>query len=153
MTMKIVRDTREQNGWTFIDQDIIVGTLDTGDYSLAGLGHLVAVERKELSDLVMCFTSERDRFAREMGRLRAYRYRAVIVEASMADILDHNYRSKAEPAAIVGSLASWTAKYETSFVLAGNRTGAQVFAFAYLKQVHRQLSDFAKTLLPAVDAN
>ena len=69
--MKILIDTREQAPFAFTHEryagtTIEAGTLDTGDYSLAGLTDLVAVERKSLPDLVACLGRERERFEREL---------------------------------------------------------------------------------------
>ena len=60
--MKIVIDTREQAPFPFSGEqyrgtETAFGTLDTGDYSLAGLTDKVAVERKSLPDLVACTDS------------------------------------------------------------------------------------------------
>jgi hypothetical protein len=48
--------------------------LYTGDYSVRGLEEVFAVERKSLADLAGSLTRERDRFMREMHRLRRYRF-------------------------------------------------------------------------------
>ena len=54
--MKIIIDSREQRPFDFLSQNGDIeterGTLDTGDYSVAGLESRVAVERKSLADLV-----------------------------------------------------------------------------------------------------
>ena len=71
--LKIICDSREQNGYAFSaypDVMATTGTLTTGDYSLAGFTDKVAIERKELSDLIGCLTHDRDRFTRELERLR-----------------------------------------------------------------------------------
>ena len=53
--MKIIIDTREQTPWSFPDGVLIErGTLATGDYTLAGLENIVAVERKSLADFISC---------------------------------------------------------------------------------------------------
>jgi DNA excision repair protein ERCC-4 len=64
--MRIVVDSREQAPFLFegYGAEVAQGTLTAGDYSLAGLESLVAVERKSLSDLVACLGRERDRFER-----------------------------------------------------------------------------------------
>ena len=82
----IVVDTREQEPWGFCNVPTERGTLDTGDYSVRGLEHLVAVERKSLPDLLGCVGRERDRFKRELQRLRGYRFRLLVIEASYADL-------------------------------------------------------------------
>ena len=46
-----IQDTREQLPLDLHPLRVEVGTLATGDYSVLGLEHVVAVERKGLSDL------------------------------------------------------------------------------------------------------
>ncbi len=54
MRPAIVIDTREQMPLVFRHLSAVRATLQTGDYSVLGLEHLFAVERKSLADLVMC---------------------------------------------------------------------------------------------------
>ena len=49
-TPAIVIDTREKDPLAFANLSTDVATLDTGDYSIVGLTHLIAVERKSLPD-------------------------------------------------------------------------------------------------------
>lgn len=71
--MKIICDTKEQchfafSGPRYEGVEAVPGSLGVGDYSLEGLADKVAVERKELSDLVQCLGRERERFERELQR-------------------------------------------------------------------------------------
>ena len=54
---------------------------------------MVAVERKTMDDLLACVGRERDRFKRELQRLRAYRFRLLVVEADAAVIEAGDWRS------------------------------------------------------------
>ncbi len=65
-------DTREQLPLGLTPLQSVEGTLTTGDYSVAGLKHVVAIERKSLPDLLGCIGQQRDRFDREVQRLLAY---------------------------------------------------------------------------------
>ena len=67
-------DTREQRPLQFSHLPAESATLYTGDYSVRGLEEIFAVERKSLADLAGSLTRERDRFMREMHRLRGYRF-------------------------------------------------------------------------------
>ena len=89
--MRVIVDSREQapfpfRGPRYEGVTVEVGTLSVGDYSLAGLADKVAVERKELSDLVACLGRERERFERELARGAALDAFCVVVEASWADL-------------------------------------------------------------------
>ena len=145
--LRIVIDSREQRPWRFpADVEPMPGSLDTGDYSLAGLEHLAAIERKSLADFCGCCGRERDRFQRELQRLKAYKCRAVIIEATMGDVAAHRYRSKIAPASVLGSAAAWQTRYGTPFVWAENREQAAHYALLILRGFHRDCLRFAKTM-------
>ena len=133
----IIIDSREQDALTFANLPADVGTLDTGDYSVRGLEHLVALERKSLPDLLACVGRERDRFKRELQRLRAYRFRLLLVEADAAEIEAGDWRSELTPAHVMGSLAAWAAQYGLPVWLAGNHEAAGRFAERWLYQAAR----------------
>ncbi len=102
-------DTREQNPLDLAPLRTVVDTLDTGDYSLRGLEHVVRIERKSLSDLLGCIGGERERFDREVQRLLGFPVRCLIVEANWQDIEAGEWRGKVTPAAALGSLLGWQA--------------------------------------------
>ena len=104
-----IQDSREQTPLDLSPLRVEVAGLDTGDYSLKGLEHLVAVERKSLPDLLACIGGERERFEREIQRLLAYPVRCLIVESTWAEIEAGEWRSKVTPAAAIGSLLGWVA--------------------------------------------
>jgi ERCC4-type nuclease len=84
----VVVDTREQEPLAFERLTSVRGTLQTGDYSVAGLQDLFSIERKTVSDLVGCCMGEnRERFERELHRLRGYRFKRLLVVGSEAEIL------------------------------------------------------------------
>ncbi|MCX7428957.1 MAG: hypothetical protein NTW96_25430 [Planctomycetia bacterium] len=100
-------DSREQTPLDLAPLKSVAGTLSTGDYSVVGLEHVVAIERKSLADLLGCVAGERDRFEREVQRLLAYPVRALMVETSWPEIEAGGWRSKVTPAAAMGSLLGW----------------------------------------------
>ena len=59
-------DSREQKPLDLEPLTTITSTLVTGDYSVRGLEHVVAIERKSLDDLVGCVGRDRERFDREV---------------------------------------------------------------------------------------
>ena len=81
----------------------VTGTLTTGDYSVQGLESIIAVERKSLSDLLGCVGQHRERFDREIQRLIAYPVRAIVIEATWADLERGDWQSRITPAAAIGS--------------------------------------------------
>ncbi|MCZ6652966.1 MAG: ERCC4 domain-containing protein [Planctomycetota bacterium] len=133
----IIIDTREQTPWSFHNLPSEPGSLSTGDYSIAGLAHLVAIERKSLSDLLACVGIHRDRFKRELQRLRAYRFRCLVVEANYADLERGEWRSKIQPASVLGSLAAWQAQFSLPVMLVGTREAGARFCERFLYQAAR----------------
>ncbi len=102
-------DSREQMPLDLAPLRTTSATLPTGDYSVRGLEHVVAVERKSLSDLLACVGRERERFDREVQRLLACPTRALVVEASWAILEAGEWRSEVTPQAAVGSCLGWVA--------------------------------------------
>ena len=135
----IVIDCREQDPFLF-GLPTEIGTLATGDYSIRGLDHLIAVERKSLPDLIGCVTRDRDRFKRELQRMAAYRFRLVAVEAAPQDITAGCWRGKTNPASVWGSIASWMCRYGVPFMLLKDHPTAGRFVERYLFQCARHIA-------------
>ena len=92
----IIVDSREQEPYLFNEQ-CVVGVrraLPVGDYSLEGHENTVAVERKTLDDFVNSVIHHRDRFFRELRRLKDYVLGCIVVEGNLSDILHHRYRGQ-----------------------------------------------------------
>jgi ERCC4-type nuclease len=123
--LHVLVDSREKTPWRFSDAATVERvTLPTGDYSIAGFTDRVAIERKSLPDLVMCVGPERERFLDEMRRLRSYDVRAVVVEASVDDVLAHAYRSNTAPQSVIGTTVAIWADYGVPTVWAGDARNA-----------------------------
>jgi len=122
-TVTAVIDTREQTPLDLDPLRTVTGTLATGDYSVRGLEHVVAVERKSLTDLLCCIGRERERFDREVQRLLAYPVRALVVEATWPDIEQGEWRGKVTPQAALGLLLGWIAA-GLPVIMAGNHERA-----------------------------
>jgi ERCC4-type nuclease len=97
----IVIDTREQTPLTFANLPSERGTLQSGDYSARGLEELFAVERKSIADLVACCTVERERFERELHRLRGFRFARLLIVGCEAEITTHRYRGNTSPKSVL----------------------------------------------------
>lgn len=138
--LKIVCDTREQAGYKFTDYSDVVAAIDTlttGDYSLAGFTDLVAVERKELSDFINCLTHDRDRFLREVDRLRGYESAALVIESTIEQIRQCQYRAKVDPNTIIQSAFSLMANYRLPIYFAGTRKNGESFVYDFIRHYHR----------------
>lgn len=139
--MRVIIDTREQTPWTFEGQGIVTvrRKLDTGDYSIEGLEHSVAIERKSLDDWTGSCIHDRARFYKELERLRAFRFRAVVVEAGVREIMGGHYTGQAHPQAVLGFVAEVCVQQAVPVYLAGSRAEAQVFAGALLKMAAKKI--------------
>jgi len=129
-------DSREQTPLILPGLQTVIRGLATGDYSFVGGEHLFAVERKSLDDLVGCVTRERERFERELIRLRGYRFRRLLIVASPEDIEQGRYTSAALPAAVIASLKTWEVRFDLPVVFApdaeqaGHLVASWIVAFA-----------------------
>ena len=86
MIIKI--DSREQKPYKFENSE--VGTIPTADYSVCGLENHIAIERKELNDLISCLSSGRERFEKELFKSNSLDYFALVIEASLSDSADRH---------------------------------------------------------------
>ena len=118
-----IQDTREQLPLNLQPLQVKVGTLATGDYSVKGLEQFVAIERKSREDLIACVGAERERFERELNRLRAYDVRAVVCETTWGDLEIGQWRGKVTPKQAIGSVLGWIA-WGIPFLLVGNHQRA-----------------------------
>lgn len=118
-------DSREQRPLLFPDDEVRVVTLATGDYSIMCNGvdfrDRVACERKSLSDLFGTVGSGRARFEKEIQRLAALERAAIVIEATMQDVIAGAPFSQMNPRSVMGSLLSWYARYGIAPIFAGSR--------------------------------
>lgn len=125
-----------------------IGSLYSGDYSLKGFENYVAIERKSLSDLMGCIGTGRDRFEREIIRLKGYQVRCIVVESSWKTIEAGKYRSQVKATAAIGTLMGWIAE-GIPIVMADNhkRAGTFVARMLYITACRRlaQLKSLGET--------
>lgn len=90
--MQIIQDTREQIPFNFSFypecEEVIVKCLKTGDYSLVGYEDKVYIERKRsTSELAINLGTDKVRFFKELERMEKVKWKFVICEFSIDDIL------------------------------------------------------------------
>jgi ERCC4-type nuclease len=136
--MRILIDTREQLPFSFTrfqGVETEQAALPAGDYSLPGFEDKVAIERKELNDLIGCLKgSDRDRFERELNRTRHYDLFCVVVESTLEDVAKGRYRSEMKPQAALQSIFAFQVRYRVPFIWAGNRAAAEYATFSLLEK-------------------
>ncbi len=75
----LIVDSREQIPLAFMRFTAIKGA---GDYSIRGLEHQFAIERKSVDDFAnCCIGGNRERFERELHRLRGYQFKRLLIMA------------------------------------------------------------------------
>jgi ERCC4-type nuclease len=145
----IVVDTREQDPLTFARLASERGTLQTGDYSFRGGEGLFAVERKSIPDLVSCCVGEsRERFFRELHRLRGFRFRRLLVVGTRAEIERGQYRSGIAPTAVLGTLGAIEARFDTPVCFAETPAAASLlvesWAWWFSREMIESVNDLAR---------
>ena len=138
MTLKIKIDTREQQPYGF-ENPSEVGTIPIGDYSICGLENHIAIEKKELNDLIGCLTTGRIRFEKELHKGRALDYFALIIEASLSDLANGHYRSQMGPKSAVQSLLAFSIRYRLPIFFTESREYGQRVTESLLCKYAREI--------------
>ncbi len=141
MELTVLIDSREQQPLAFPGIATERAGLKTGDYSCIADGvdlrNVVAIERKSVGDLLACVGQQRDRFERELERLAQLRYRALVIEATMADVVAATAARRLTPSQVLGSLLAWTWKHGCPPIFAGDRANAAVVVATLLRHAAR----------------
>ena len=134
----LIADTREQEPFSFDSRLVVVErrALPAGDYSVAGLEGVVAVERKTLDDFVSTVIHQRARFRRELSKLAGYRAACVVVEAGLLEFLQGRYRGGSHPNAVLGSALAIILDHRIPVFFCSSRQAACHFVQAYLLAAH-----------------
>ena len=120
--------------------------LPAGDYSLRNFEDTVSIERKELNDLIACLMNgNRDRFERELTKLRSYELAAVVVEASLEDVSKGRYRSEMKPHAALQSIFAFQVRYRVPFMFCGNRASAEYVTHSLLEKYFAEIQKRRQT--------
>lgn len=119
----IIQDTREQKPLIFTglhirgvsNLDKEIKKLDEGDYSIAGLESQVFIERKSAPDLYGTLFQGRERFERELERVKEkdYKYRYLVIESTpfgFAQYMEYHRNMKQFNSAF-SSLMTWAERY------------------------------------------
>lgn len=147
----VLRDQREKAPWGFHgiygkgrdkNKLVLVRTeydhLPTGDYTIDVAKDRVAIERKSLEDLYGTIGQHRERFERELERLNALQFSAVIVEANLDDVvLRPPHRSRLNPIAAYQSIIAWQVRYRNvPWCFCGNRRLAEITCWNFLRRFY-----------------
>lgn len=160
-TAVILVDTREQTNGKLVERLTSLGhpyrreALKSADYmveyqtadgSTARLP--VAIERKmSLDELASCLTAQRERFQRELERLKADGIKTYLLveKASWEDIYNGKYRSRMSPASFIGSLIWWAVHYDLRIIFCkvgtSGRLIGDILKYEVCEEVRRNLHE------------
>lgn len=128
----VIRDTREQQGWIFEENQYcsgtIIKTMKTGDYTLQGFEHILTVERKKnVAEFAKNMLEKR--FVAELVRMESFPLSFVVCEFTYNDIWRWPLNSGLPPQTIkkiniskyfiMKRLMDFQVQYKTKFILAG----------------------------------
>ena len=141
-TIRFVIDSREQEPYEFDSESVEVKrkALISGDYSLEGFEDQISIERKSLQDYVQSVIQQRERFLREVKKLREIPHACIVVEGDLSDIMGKRYRSGAHPNSVLGATLSLLIDYNIPVCFCSDRQLAKTFTEMFLKRIYRKLT-------------
>lgn len=125
----LLQDSREQAPLDFgPDVQVEVAGLAVGDYGIKRFSDWTnpafICERKSISDLVGSLTAGRERFMREIEKMRQFGFRALLIEGRREDVELKRYVSAATPQAILASLDAIAVRAGVHVFWCGDPAGA-----------------------------
>ena len=125
---QIIVDTREQTPYKFSNS--ISRGLKCGDYTVAYNGKSyedkIVVERKSnVSELFAFSGSQRDRFCKELEKMKDVKYKYLLMEFELMDIVNSQPPGLLEPSIVFSTLCSFAIRYQIPFLFCGNRNNAR----------------------------
>ncbi len=121
-------DTREQAPLRIEAYPVELVTLPVGDYGIRGFSDWTnpafIVERKSLPDLCGSLGHGRARFMREIEKLRAFRFAALLIEADRVQVECGAYTSGMTAPALLASLDAIEVRAGVHVIWAGDAKGA-----------------------------
>ena len=134
-------DTREQNPFDFSRFQAWFGgmekkALQLGDYSIAGMEDICAVERKGLSDLVHSFTAERSVFVHRLQLMARIPHRLVVIDAALSHVKSRYPHAGTDPNRVTQSLIAALAGLGVPFLCTETHELGEEIVASYLYQVH-----------------
>lgn len=142
----IIVDTREQQPWSFDSfYSVANKKLDTGDYSIEGLEHLLCIERKKSSSEFANNIIE-SRFKDVVMRMSNMKYSFLLLEFDIEDLLVYPVGStvpkkmwdkiKISPAFLIKNILDLELSHNIKVFFCGNSNNASKLAEMILKKIH-----------------
>ena len=118
-SLRVVIDTREQKPLPI--PNAVRKALKTGDYTIEGFENEITFERKTPGELYGICGVDRRRFEAELERMRAFIFRAIVIEGTPGSIQTAVNRTRLSYETVMKSLLSWQMEYDVHVIYAGNR--------------------------------
>ena len=135
----LVQDSREQLPLFKPKPWIVSKGLKAGDYSIQGYEDIVSIERKSISDLLGTLGKGRDRFERELDKLKDYKWKGLLIEGLEDDVYQPNDFSGMHPNSIYHSLADIETKWGLSVYYSKNKKDARAWVLSRLTKLYKYL--------------
>lgn len=147
--MEIIQDTREKEPWSLTSfEDVraqVIETVNAGDYTIKGKETLITIDRKKKpAELANNLGMYKDRFMRELERMRQYKFRYVICEFPYEKLLMFPKGSglplrvqrkvRAKGKFLVSQVQRMSEEYEVEFIFCANREEAQERAMELFRE-------------------
>lgn len=158
-TLALICDTREQNTTALkrrlegIGLPVIREKLDFADYSCRtehfDFSKRFAVERKmSIDEIAQNLTRGRKRFAREFEKATAANARVYILieNGSWDAIIQRKYRTLVHPNALIASLFTWQARYNSKVVFCQSKSTPKIIHEILLREARHELEQIAKAV-------
>jgi ERCC4-type nuclease len=144
----VLVDTREQTPFDFSRFSgwfarVEKRALKDGDYTIAGLEDIGAVERKDLADLVYSFTVDRPAFINRLRLMSSFRHRLLVISAPLSQVKSPYAHSNLNPNRILQSLIAVLAGLNIPFLCTETHELGEEVVASYLYQIH--LYDWLET--------
>ena len=128
----IVYDTRENMPLNFRRSKYVKNIkrkkLNTGDYSIEGMEHLISIERKSPTDLFNTLGKGIKRFKKEIERAVNLEYFAILVECRYMEVLnktfENSHYSSLKGNQVIQTLNTLKLKYGIDVIFANDRVEA-----------------------------
>jgi|TARA_R100000306_G_C4364141_1_gene136766 hypothetical protein len=147
-------DTREKQSWNFDNSDLVEKTisqkLDTGDYAVEGLEHILCIERKQsVSEIAQNISQAR--FQDVLKRMKLFEHKFLLLEFDIDKILQFPVGSnvpkkiwgklKVRGPYILRSLARIQVKYGVQVVFCGDSDNAKYVALNLMREVYEERNE------------
>jgi DNA excision repair protein ERCC-4 len=145
----LIQDSREQLPLKFEHLPCVVRGLQSADYSIVGFESEFGIERKNLDDAVSCCMGEnRERFERELHRLRGFRFKRLLIQGSRGLIEAQRYRSRLSPKAVLATLSAFEVRWDIPIIFCETPEAAALaierYAFYFVRECVKRANDLIR---------